>query len=206
MKKYMILSLVFVLLAAVISASADSVWSPIDDYFFETWKPESENTCEFQERQTFMAAGEDGYVTAVRTPLDHTELKQYPNGTEFLMNFVCGVGDDRWGTIRAVRLPGESVFTEDYTGQSGYIARKDLVRAYDTYAFTEMNCNSIFGYTEPYFDPCDPPYPFVIWSYPNSGVQLGVVTESSLDWFCHEFEPGGQYFPVFSAVPQNRSK
>ena len=196
MKKYMILSLFFILLAAAVSVSADSVWMPVDDFFYETWQPESEATCEYQKRQIFMAAGQDGYVTAVRTPLDQVPLANYPNGTEFMMNFICGIGDNKWGTIRSYRLPGEKVFTEDYTGQSGYITAKDLVYAYDTYAFTGTNFNSIFGYTEPYFDPCRPMFPFVIWSYPNSGVQLDVVTEGTLDWFCHEYEPGSQYFPI----------
>ena len=134
-------------------------------------------------------------MTAVRTPLDHSELKSYPNGTEFLVNFMCGVGNDQWGTIRSVRLPGETVFKEDYSGTSGYIAKSELVPAFDTDAFVDLNFNSIFGFADD-FDPCNPRQPFVIWSYPNSGVQLDVVTEGTLDWFCHEFEPDSQYFPI----------
>ncbi len=195
MKKYGLLCLIFLALAAVIPAAADSVWMPMDDYFFETWNPESENTCESQTRKIFLAAGEDGYVTAVRTPLDHTELKTYPNGTEFQIDFICGVGDDLWGTVRSVRLPGENVFTEDYTGASGYIPRKDLVHAYDSDAFTELHSNSIFGFTDD-FNPCEPHFPFVIWSYPGSGVQLSLVSDSVLDWFCHDWGWNSEYYPL----------
>ena len=195
MKKNGILCLLFVLSVTVLSAAADSVWTPMDDYFMETWNPENESTCEYQDRQTYMAAGEDGYVTAVKTPLDHWIVNTYPNGTEFMISFMCGIGNDQWGTIRAVRLPGEKVFTEDYTGTSGYIHISELVRAFDTDSFVDLNFNSIYGYADD-FDPCDPKTPFVIWSYPNSGVQLSIISEDTLDWFCHEFTVGSEYFPI----------
>ena len=196
MKKAVLLCVIFVLLAAVMSAAADSVWMPADDYFMETWNPASDNTCTNVERKIYMAAGEDGFVTAVRTPLDRTPIATYPNGTEFIMDFFCGIGNDQWGTVRSVRYPGESIFTEDYTGKSGYIAQDELVHAYDTYSFTELNSNSIYSFTED-FNICDPHFPFVIWTYPYSGVQLNVVTDQTLDWFCHEYEGEySQYFPI----------
>ena len=192
MKKCCVVCL-FLLFLAVLPAAADIVWTPGDDYFMNTFNPESDSRCTNVERKTFMAAGKDGYVTAVRTPLDKTEIGNYPNGTEFMIDFFCGIGDSQWGTVRAVRLPGEKTFQEDYLGKSGYIAREDLVQAFDTDAFAELNCNSIFGFTDE-LDPCNPRFPFVIWAYPNSGVQLYVVTEGDLDWFCTQYAP--EYFPI----------
>ncbi len=185
--------LLLILFAAVLPAAADSVWMPMDDFFEDTWKPESENTCVSLHRQMFMAAGESGFVTAVRTPLDLTPVASYPNGTEFLVNFMCGVGKDRWGTIRAVRLPGETLFKEDYAGKSGYIPEKDLVQAFDADAFSELYADEISPYSQDDFNVCKP-NPFAIWTYPGSGVQLDVITESILKYYCHDFDP--EYFPI----------
>ena len=194
MKQFGIFCLIFVVLAVVLPVMADSVWLPVDDYFMSTWDPASDNTCEHVSRRTFMAAGKDGFVVAMKTPLDQTPIATYPNGTEFIVDFFCGIGEDKWGTVRSVRYPGENTFTEDYTGQSGYIAKRDLIQAYDTDSFSLLNSNSISEYTEE-FDPCEPRMPFVIWSYPYSGVQLYVVTESTLDWFCHDHEMYPDYHP-----------
>lgn len=185
--------LLLMIFAVVLPAAADSVWMPMDDYFMDTWKPESDNTCESLARQMFMASGKDGFVTAVRTPMDPAPLKTYPNGTEFLMNFMCGIGNERWGTVRAVRLPGETVFKEDYSGKSGYISQKELIRSFDADAFSEVFADEIRPYDRDDFNVCKP-NPFVVWSYPNSGVQLEVITEGILQYYCHEFYP--EYFPI----------
>lgn len=194
MKQFGIFCLIFVVLAVALPVMADSVWMPMDDYFMNTWNPSSDSTCEYVHRRTFMAAGEEGFAVAVKTPLDQTPIATYPNGTEFIVDFFCGIGDEKWGTIRSIRYPGENTFTEDYTGQSGYIAKRDLIQAYDTDSFTLLNANSISEYTEE-FDPCEPRMPFVIWSYPYSGVQLSVVSDSVLDWFCHDHEMYPDYHP-----------
>ena len=196
MKKTVILCVLFAILAAALSAAADSVWMPSDEYFMGTWDPASDITCKNVERKLFIAAGENGYATAFRTPLDRTPLATYPNGTEFILDFFCGIGNDQWGTIRSVRRPGENTFTEDYTGKSGYISQKELVYAYDTYSFSELNSSSIFDFTEG-FNICEPQFPFVIWTYPYSGVQLNVVTTDMLSWFCNDYgSSDSQYFPI----------
>ena len=194
MKKLGVFCLIFVVLAVVLPVMADSVWMPLDDYFMNTWDPASDQTCENVSRRTFMAAGANGYAVAVKTPLDQTPIATYPNGTEFIMDFMCGIGDEKWGTVRSVRYPGQNIFTEDYSGQSGYISQKDLVRAYDTDAFAALNFNSITAYTET-FQPCREKAPFVIWSYPYSGVQLSLVSDSVLDWFCYDYESYPDYHP-----------
>ena len=194
MKRTMVFCLLFVLLLSAAAASADSVWTPIDDYFFETWQEKNGSSCQSVERQTFMAAGEDGFVVAMRTPVDQTPIATYPNGTEFEVSFFCGIGDNQWGTIRSVRFPGQRTFTQDWSGTSGYIAKKDLVQAYDSEAFSLLSSASITDFDASGFDACNTP--FVIWSYPNSGVQLDVVGETMLKYFCYDYGAGSQYFPV----------
>ncbi|MBR6090868.1 MAG: hypothetical protein IKP86_13105, partial [Anaerolineaceae bacterium] len=128
MKKISFLCAVFLILTVIFQVSADSVWTPMDDYFYDTWQPESDNTCTSQERPYYVAAGKQGYVTAVKTPLDRTELTSYPNGTMFKIAFVCGKGDNLWGAVEAVRKPNQMDFVEDWMGNSGYIPFGDLVR------------------------------------------------------------------------------
>ena len=45
MKKLIMLAVLFCLLSRMMPVLADSVWTPMDDYFMDTWKPESDNTC-----------------------------------------------------------------------------------------------------------------------------------------------------------------
>ena len=192
MKKYLILIFAFLMLSVVLPAAADSVWMPMDDYFMDTWKPESDNTCESQERPYFLAAGENGYVTAVRTPLDTTPINTYPNGTDFKITFVCGKGNNLWGTIEAVRKNGESSFTEDWKGESGYIAFNDLVRSYDYQAFIEDHVNELASFGKDDYDLCSSDE-FILWQTPNSNVQIEEVSKDYISYMCMDFDPNSDY-------------
>lgn len=193
MKKYFFVILALVLLAAALSAAADSVWMPMDDYFMDAWKPESDNTCEHQVRPHYLAAGEKGFVTAVKTPLDQTPVRTYPNGTEFKISFICGKGDKQWGAIEAVRMAGEQTFKEDWKGESGYIALSGLVRSYDSEAFKEDHIRELVSAGEDDFDFCSGKE-FVLWSAPNSGVQLEYIYSGYIDYLCYGYD--GDNLPV----------
>ena len=192
MNKNLIFCLVLALLAVVLPAAADSVWTPMDDYFMDSWKPESDNSCEYQVRPYYLAAGENGYVTAVKTPLDKTRVTTHPNGTEFKIAFICGKGNDLWGAVEAIRKNGETVFTEDWNGASGYIAMSDLVRSYDSQAFMEDHQSEIHAFAEDGFDFCSGKE-LVLWSAPNSGVQLHYVNEGYLSYLCMDYDPDAEY-------------
>ena len=91
MKKHIFLITVFILLSAVLSAMADSVWMPMDNYFMDTWKPESDNTCEHQQRPLYMAAGEKGYVTLTPTEPNSKSPLSAEKGTAFTERLkLCG--------------------------------------------------------------------------------------------------------------------
>lgn len=205
MKKIAILCISFLILTSAISAAADSVWTPMDDYFRDTWTRENDNTCTPETRPFYLAAGERGYVTAVKTPLDQTKIKTYPNGTEFKISFVCGKGNDLWGTIEAVRMPGEITFKEDWRGESGYIAFGDLVRSYDSDAFTEDHISELVSAGEDDFDFCAG-NEFVLWTAPNSGVQLEYVDKNYLDYLCMEYDSGYRpyHFGAFYRDPDGK--
>lgn len=186
MKKITFLCVILALFVSALSAAADSVWMPMDDYFMTTWDPESDNTCEYQERPLYLAAGAKGYVTAVKTPLDQTPVKTYPNGTLFKVTFVCGKGNNQWGAIEAVSLIGETTFTEDWTGESGYVAFKDLTRGYDYQVFIDEHIKELASFGKDDYDLCSGKE-FVLWTAPNSGKQLEYVTSDYISYMCMDF-------------------
>ena len=192
MKKLIMLAVLFCLLSGMMPVLADSVWTPMDDYFMDTWKPESDNTCESQVRPYYLAAGERGYVTAVKTPLDQTRVNSYPNGTEFKIAFVCGKGASLWGAVEAIRPNGQTDFTEDWRGESGYIAMSDLVRAYDSEAFSEDHREEIHPFDESSYDFCSAGE-FVLWQAPNTGVQVEYVSADYVGYMCMDWDPSSEY-------------
>jgi len=180
MKNITFFCLLFCLLTTALSAAADGVWTPTDDYFSQT-------DCKELERNIFIAAGEDGYATAVNNPAKGKTAAVYPNGTEFIVDYLCGTGDERWGTIHQIRLRGENKFTVLPAWEAVYISQKDLVRAFDTDAFSELHSDRIKPFDPDDFDPCTP-QSFVIYSYPGSEVQLLEVTEDALtEYYCFYF-------------------
>lgn len=188
MKKGCILAVVFVLLLTILPVGADSVWTPMDDYFMDTWKPESDNTCEHQARPFYLAAGKPGYVTALKTPLNRTIVNTYPNGTEFKIGFICGKGEKLFGAVEAVRLPGHVDFREDWKGESGYIPMGDLVRSFDADAFAEAYASEITPFDESGLDFCGLEE-FVLWTAPNSGSQLEYVGSGYIEYMCTDYDP-----------------
>ena len=207
MKKFFMLSVVLIFLTAVLSAAADSVWMPMDDYFMNTWEPGSDSTCESQVRPYYLAAGERGYVSSIKTPLDRTLLTTYPNGTEFKISFICGKGNDLWGAVEAIRKNGEIAFTEDWKGESGYIAMKDLVRSYDSQAFMEDHQSEIHAFAEDGYDFCSG-NELVLWSAPNSGVQLEYVNSDYISYLCMDSDPEANFklyhFGAFYIDPEGK--
>ena len=183
MKKIFMLAAVFCLLTAVMPVLADAVWTPMDDYYWELWQTNSDEACRFQDRAFYLAAGDRGYVTSVKTPLDQTRVNSYPNGTEFKITFVCGKGDNLWGAVEAFRPEGEKEFIRDWQNPIGYINFNDLVRAYDTYAFSEDHQDEIRPFDGSGYDYCSAG-DFVVWQTPNSGVQVEYVYSDYVDSLC----------------------
>ena len=192
MKKISILAVVFCLLLAALPAGADSVWTPMDDYFMDAWDPQSDNTCGHESRPYYLAAGEAGYVASIKTPLNMTILNIYPNGTEFKISFICGKGNNLYGAVEAVRMPGKAAFIEDWRGESGYIPMKDLIRSFDADAFREAFASDIEPFDGESLDFCGLGE-FVLWTAPNSGSQLEYVDRDYLGYLCMDVDPGSGY-------------
>lgn len=170
----------FVLLCCVSNVFADSIWMPADEYFRESFSPESDKTCESVTRDIFTVNAADGKADAFLTPLSNEIVGSYPNGTEIRVSWVCGVGDNRWGSVRAVRYPDEEEFTEDWEGKSGYLRMRDLEQAYDAQAFLEDHADEAQDIPETQqFDLSDG---FILWRYPGSELIVYTCEKEYLEY------------------------
>ncbi len=185
MKKSEILMFVLLLFGMVLPAYADGIWAPMDEFIMNSWDPKYDMTCLDQKRPYFHGAGEDGSVTAMKTPLDKTPVHTWPNDTEFRISYVCGKGSNLWGAVQSVRLAGETVFTDvpEESGVGGYIPLKDLVISYDTESFTRSHEKEIRPFDEKHYDFCSAGE-FALWMVPNSGVQIKFVTAEEISMLC----------------------
>lgn len=193
MKKTFFLIFAFIIAVSALPAAADLLWTPSDDYFKRAEGWFSLDSCEVQDRQFYLAAGESGYVTAYKTPKDKTPIAAYPNGTEFRIPFICGRGNNLWGTIEAVRFAGQIAFTMDWSGTSGYIPLSDLVLSYDTEAFAANHKDEITPFDEESFDFCSVDE-FVLWKTPDTRVEVEYVDHRYLSVICDRLQKIGGYY------------
>lgn len=178
MKRIMPLFLAcFILLSAAISVSADMIWVPMDDFF-----PEAYPSCHIADRAYFLAAGEHGYVSAVRSPLDPTVVGIYPNGTVFIMPWVCESGGELWGAVQRVFEPGKDSFSGRPNDEDCYVPLRDLVQAYDPEAFREDHAEELIRF-EGEFDLCSTDG-FMVWLSPGSGIPIEFVREEYTGYLC----------------------
>jgi hypothetical protein len=185
MNKIEILVLAFCLLAMVLPAAADGIWAPIDEYIIA-----NDQSCNEQERPYFFAAGKQGSVTAMKTPLDRRPVNTWPNDTEFRISYVCGKGKDLWAVVQSVRSQGQTDFTEAKDGIGGYIPLSDLKPSYDTVDFTKEHAKEIKPFDEKKYNFCKAGE-FALWMTPNSGAQIKYVTADEVAMLCRMMEESG---------------
>lgn len=192
MRKTVFLLVLSVLLLCTVSVMADSVWSPTDDWFFSTWSAEGDPACKSIERNLYTVAGKLGFAKAMETPVSNSIVEVYPNGTDLQIAFICGVGNEKWGTVRAVRNADEQTYTEDWEGKSGYIRMEDLEQTYDSISFIDDFSDELLPYKEEDFDPRNSEG-FVIWVYPGSYARLFEGNQEFIDYM--NFVYDGDYSP-----------
>ena len=188
MKKYLFTILFLCFFSAILPAAGDGIWAPMDDYImFE------DDTCKAATRPFYMAAGKQGSVTMFRTPLDQTKIKTFPNGTEFRISYICGKGKNLWASVQGTRMAGEKMFTEGSNGLAGYIPFSDLVQSYDAEEFAKDHANQIRPFDEKNYDFYSGG-DFVLWSTPNSGIQIQYIPSDTVALLCDFMEESdGQY-------------
>ena len=96
MKRLLVLiPLLALVLALPLSASADLIYQPRDDFFDEYW-----DECD-QYDKTHIANGADGHVTIYKTPKDLQILGTIPNGEKGYVAWIYTAEDDSvWGCVK----------------------------------------------------------------------------------------------------------
>ncbi len=194
MKRYGILCVLFMLLlAAVLPAAADVLWTPLDDFLSQ---------CHYLiGLRSFIAAGKDGWIEAVDLPFAPSEIRRFPNGTEFLIETICGKKDDEWAEIRKFRYPWSDKFEN-----SGEVfgAMKDLVQGYDSQVFAEAYRDELQPFEED-FDFCSHE-PFEVRMTPDSSLILYEADPQQL-WPCRDGQDFKTYYHISAVyVDKNRDR
>lgn len=116
------------LLALAAPASADVLWTPINDSFFEKHYAE----CTFVGR-SYYANGAEGFVTMWNAPGSTAVIHQFENGEKLSVAWIY----EDWGCVNA-RVDGEWI--------DGWIPMEELVLIYDHISFAEEYADQIQPY------------------------------------------------------------
>ncbi len=149
---------------SMFSVSADAIWSPIGDNFYdEHWME-----CIYSGGRHYQANGEEGKVILWDFPNSLWKVAEYENGTEFQVVWLyTDENDVVWTVIED--FVEESIPNEKYPHReyfSGWIRMSDLLVIYDHFSFIEEHDKSLTtfdGKINP--DVLDQ---YVYWQYPGS--------------------------------------
>lgn len=170
------LALMLFFVAAALTAGADVVWSPSDNFFADHYAD-----CVHVGR-SYLANGPEGYITIYESPRSSKIVDQFENGNQFYVSFTYTRGkSDEWGVVQFRREDGKAVtsYMNDDGTKTGWIPMKDLLVCYDNYSFVEEHEDEFEEY-EGGFDAHAYEDKIRFWTYPGSGVISSSVDMS--DW------------------------
>lgn len=148
-------------------AKADVIIEPRDEFYSE----HHEET-EYTGRRTYIANGEEGYVTLYESPLSKNVLKYLTNGEEAVIGFVYyDKSNCEWGCI------------EDFSGnvtQSGWVHMSEMSVIYDNYSFIEEYREEFTDY-QGELDGYVMKDHIYFYTYPNSGEVSATLYELNED-------------------------
>jgi len=147
---------VVLLLVLAVPASADMLWTPINDAFFEKHYEE----CTVVGRG-YRANGAEGFVTVWNAPDSSAVIGQFENGT---LLTVAWLWED-WGCVN-VQVKDER--SEGYEWLDGWVPMAELSLIYDHIAFAEEYADQIKPYNGEFADFNDEKATVNFYAYPGS--------------------------------------
>ena len=162
MKNNITAFLLLMILMTALPVSADLIWTEDTNGLFDD--------CKNIGMMGVIAAGEKGWIESMFPFPDSGRAGIYANGTEFIVDRICGSDGREWYNAVLVRYPQPG--SPDYTGDAAgeRIPADDVVRAYDGGVFLEDHAGEIREHNET-FDLCGL-VPFTVWQYPDSPGRL----------------------------------
>lgn len=164
MKKVLFLVLLSAVLAGVLPAGADLIWTPLDEYL---------SHCDYGDTLSYVVAGPQGGAQVIDLPPDGKPVLFAENGSEIFTFAVCGPETDQWVWVKGLRRPGETTFHKD---DYGFLPMTVLVPAYSSELFTEQHEEEILPFAED-ADLCAA-LPVSIRKYPGSAVEVYEITDT----------------------------
>lgn len=160
MKKYVMICcmLLLVLMLLPVTAQADVIYEPFDDFYFS-----HRGECEYVNR-AFTAAGPNGTVTLYVDPLNPAQEKTYPNGTVFTVSYTYESAKGiQWGCCD---------MWED--GVTGWAPMEYLELIYDGRSFEEEFGDKFVPVYESLDASLLTEQTICFWQYPGSEVTITV--------------------------------
>ena len=94
MKKVLFLVLLSAVLAGVLPAGADLIWTPLDEYL---------SHCDYGDTLSYVVARPQGGAQVIDLPPDGKPVLFAENGSEIVTFAVCGPETDQWVWVKGLR-------------------------------------------------------------------------------------------------------
>lgn len=160
-----------------LSAYADVVWEPENDFY---WEHSSE--CAYEGR-TYLTNGPEGYAAVMKTPTSAIQTDYILNGVELYVSFTYtdSVGG-LWGVVEYAKDENSEVTTAwAWDGGSGWVSMEEMSLVYDNISFCEDHQEEFetYGGEMDGYEIQDTMY---IWTYPGSGEEAGAFVSMGEDF------------------------
>jgi|GEM_PF-3573994 len=166
-------ALILTLLAP--SAIADAITEPRSDFYQSHYE-----ACTYVGR-TYVAAGYDGKVQLLTSPVNFTVVAEYENGTELWISFTWEDGEGYlWGAY------------DNYSadkGKVGWLPMDDLTLKYDSAQFAEAHQNELLQNTGLYPEGDRA----LVYTYPSSGEYQELTEDRDYMPFSEAFSDSSLY-------------
>lgn len=182
-QKVMVLFLCFIVMLSTIGSKvmADVIATPNDDFYEEHYEE-----CEHSVR-TYIANSKKGYVDIYRNPESKKTITYLLNDTKVQTTFTyVNPNGITWGVVEDQSILG--AFSED----AGWIRLDEFVVVYDHEEFLKEHQEEIVAQPVDW-DLSTYQNDIYLWTYPNSGIQSGVI-DPTTDYAANYSKTYDQYY------------
>lgn len=180
--KKTVAALVFaaVLMQWLMTAWADVIWEPADDFYqTERWEKQREDDFVFHNRSYF-ANGTSGYIYVTNNPEEEKVTDALENGTVLFVSFTYeNSHGEQWGVIQYQRdesgeaAPNYGYDPENADVKTGWVLMDELSLVYDSEEFKADHEAEITEAAEKITITPEEGKEVQFWSYPGSGNIVG---------------------------------
>lgn len=156
-------------LALTVSAFADVIWTPEDDFF-----KDHQSECKVEKRNYYINS-RDGWADLQISPVNEKTVARAKNGAEVTVGFTYEKNGVKWGVVYYNVGENKKDWTKwDKESGVGWVKMSDLLLIYDEQSFEEEHGKEFTAYDGSFDKLCaSSDQRVIVWSYPGSGVIAG---------------------------------